>query len=483
MREDDAFLNVKRAKGKYRPVQERVKDFRDVAVPRDEKTSQEQATRCMDCGTPFCHWACPIGNYVPDWNQELAKGNWEEAYRVLQRTNNIPEMTGRLCPALCESACVLVDVRDEAVTNRDNELAVVEHAFANGYVKPHPPSKRTGKKVAIVGSGPAGLCCADQLNKAGHKVTVYEKADKLGGMLRYGIPDFKLEKHLIDRRVAVWVEEGIDFKTSVNVGQDLSVEQLLKDNDAICLAGGSRRPRDLPVLGRELQGIHYAMPYLTQSNQRVMGAKVDPKNGIDAKGKNVVVIGGGDTGSDCVGTANRQGARQVVQIELLPKPPESLDPDLIWPDYPAILKTTTSHEEGGERDWSILTKRFIGEKGQVKKLACVRIEFIQKDKKSRPEMKEIPGSEFEIEADLVILAMGFLSPEGKGLLEELGVERDERENVKTDENYQTSIEKVFSAGDMHRGQSLVAWAVCEGRNAAHYIDTYLMGKSKLPLMR
>jgi glutamate synthase (NADPH) small chain len=473
------FLKIKRANSKYRPVTERLRDYRDVALIHKDEISQEQASRCMDCGTPFCHWACPIGNYIPEWNDLVYRGHWEQAIVLLQASNNLPEITGRLCPALCEYSCVL-GINDDPVTIRENELAIVEHAFKAGLIRPAPPKIRTGKKVAIIGSGPAGLACADQLNKAGQQVTVFEKDEKPGGILRYGIPDFKLEKWVLERRLELYKKEGIEFRTGIEAGVDYPVPKLLKEFNAICVTGGSRESRDLKIEGRKLSGIYFAMDYLMQSNQRTSGAKIPADRVIDAKGKKVLVIGGGDTGSDCVGTAHRQGASLVVQIELLPKPPECRDQQFPWPKYPLLLKTSSSHEEGGQREWAVLTKRFIGGKGRVKKLECIRLDFSQKDARNCALMREMPGTEFTIETDLVVLAMGFVHPEHKGLVEKLKIELDNRGNVKTDDNYQTTVPKVFAAGDMRRGQSLIVWAIAEGRAAAHHIDTYLMGRSNLP---
>ncbi|OGX23117.1 MAG: glutamate synthase [Omnitrophica WOR_2 bacterium RIFCSPHIGHO2_02_FULL_45_21] len=476
------FLKVKRKYPEYRPVCERVKDYSEVAVLRRGEQSKEQALRCMDCGTPFCHWGCPLGNYIPEWNELIAAGLWKKAIELLQATNNLPEITGRLCPAPCEFACVL-GINDDPVTVRENELAIIEHGFKAGFIKPLAPEIRSGKKVAVIGSGPAGLCCAAQVNKAGHKVTVFEKDDKIGGILRYGIPDFKLDKWLLERRIKLLKKEGITFKTGVNVGIDYPVLKLLKEFDAIALSGGSRVPRDLKIEGRELSGINFAMDYLTQSNRRAAGELI-PKDGlIDAKGKRVLVIGGGDSGADCVGTAHRQGASCVIQIEVMPKPSECRTEDIPWPRYPLLLKTSTSHEEGGERQWAVLTKKFIGEKGRVRKVSSVRVEFSEDAGRGCPMMKEIPGSGFEIETDLVILAIGFVYPEPQGLLKQLKVKLDSRGNVKTNDNYMTSQKGVFSAGDMRRGQSLIVWAISEGRAAAMAIDEYLMGKSRLPALR
>jgi len=479
MGDPKGFLKVKREVSQYRPVCERIKDYGHVAGLRPEKKSSEQASRCMDCGTPFCHSACPIGNYIPEWNDLVFHGQWQSALDLLSAANNLPEITGRVCPALCEYSCVL-GINNEPVTVRENELGIVEYGFKRGLIKASPPRQRTGKKVAVIGSGPSGLACADQLNRAGHSVTVFERDAKAGGILRYGIPDFKLEKNVLDRRIKIWEEEGIEFKTGVNAGQDYPAEKLLQKFDALALCGGSRVPRDLKIAGRELKGVHFAMDYLTQSNRRVSGEKFSGEI-IDAKGKNVVVIGGGDTGSDCVGTANRQGALCVAQLEVLPKPPSCRTANMPWPVYPMVLKTTSSHEEGADRHWSVSTKRFIGEKGAVKSLECVKVVF-EKDEKGCQRMKEAPGSLFSIPAELVVIAAGFLHPEHNGLLEQLKVEFDQRGNVKAGADHKTSLDKVFSAGDMRRGQSLVVWAISEGRECARSIDEYLMGESFLPVI-
>lgn len=481
MKDIKGFLKIKMRKSEYRPVCERIKDYREVAVLPGEEASLEQASRCMDCGTPFCHWACPVGNYIPEWNDFMFKGNWQRAFELLAACNNFPEITGRLCPALCEYACVL-GISEEPVTVRENELAIIEHAFKRGLIKASPPKRRTGKSIAVVGSGPAGLACADQLNKAGHKVTVFEKDDKIGGIMRYGIPDFKLEKRVIDRRLDILRKEGIRFLTGVNVGISYPAAKLSGEFNAICLAGGSSVPRDLKIEGRHLSGIYFAMDYLVQSNRRVAQERIPADKLIDAKGKKVLVIGAGDTGADCVGTANRQGASCVVQIEVMPKPAECRSEDFPWPKYPLLLKTSTSHEEGAERKWAILTNKFSGENGRVKKVICSQVDFSQKDPKGCPLIKELPGSEFEIETELVILALGFVHPQHKGLLEELKVEFDVKGNVKTDTRYMTSKKGIFSCGDMHRGQSLIVWAISEGRSCARSIDEYLMGKSNLPVI-
>jgi glutamate synthase (NADPH) small chain len=464
MGDPKGFLKVKRTHSLCRPVCERVKDYGWVSVLRDEATSMDQASRCMDCGTPFCHWGCPVGNYIPEWNDLMFHGEWEKAFQLLNAANNLPEVTGRLCPAPCEYACVL-GINDDPVTIKENELSIAEWAFGANFIKPSGPKTRTRKNIAIIGSGPAGLSAADQLNKAGHNITVFEKDNRIGGILRYGIPDFKLEKTIIDRRINILKKEGIRFVGSTNVGTDYKASVLVKKFDAICLAGGSREPRDLKLEGRGLKGIYFAMDYLIQANRRIAGEKFPADEVIDAKAKKVLVIGGGDTGADCVGIAHRQGAGCVVQIEILPKPSEYRTPEFPWPKYPALLRDSTSHEEGGAREWSVTTKRFMGENGRVKKVICGK-----------------DGKELEIDADIVILAMGFLHPERNALLRDLNVELTERGNVKTDDNYMTSRKGVFCAGDMRRGQSLIVWAIAEGRRAAHCIDKYLMGESSLPVI-
>jgi glutamate synthase (NADPH/NADH) small chain len=476
----NGFLEIKRENSELRNPEERIKDYKDVTIYRNDDKSQQQASRCMDCGTPFCHWGCPVGNYIPEWNDLMFNGQWHKAYELLSATNNFPEITGRICPAPCEHSCVL-SINDDAITIRENEFAIIEHAFKSGFIKANTHIKRTGKKISVVGSGPAGLATADQLNKAGHSVTVFERDKKIGGILRYGIPDFKLEKNILDRRLKIMKKEGIKFKPYTFVGVDIIAKEILKDFDAVCLACGSRVPRDLKIKGRELKGIHFAMDFLIQSNKRVWSEKISEKQLIDAKNKEVIIIGGGDTGADCVGVAKRQGAKCITQIEILEKPPECRTANEPWPYYPSILKNSSSHEEGCERHWSVLTKKFIGKEGNIEKLQCAKVEFSKGNDKNCPVMKEIPGSEFEIKADLVILAVGFMHPEHKGLVSDLDLELTNG-NVKTDENFMTSQKGIFAAGDMHRGQSLIVWAISEGRKAAHHIDKYLMGKSNLPFL-
>ena len=466
------FLKVKRAKTQYRPVRERISDFKEIPVQRNPAESQEQASRCMDCGVPFCHYGCPVGTVIPEWNDAMYQGRWHDACTLLQQYNVLPEITGRLCPALCESACVL-GKNDDAVTCRENELAIIEYAFNQGWIQPRPPAVRSGKRVAVIGSGPAGLAAASSINRFGHEVVVFERDDHIGGILRYGIPDFKLEKWILDRRIQIFEKEGIVFKRQVCVGVDYPVKRLLQEFHAVCLTGGCRVPRDLIIAGRESQGIHVAMDYLIQRNRINAGLPVTEPL-ISAAGKKVLVIGGGDTGADCVGTAHREGACGVVQIELLPKPPELRPPDMPWPRYPLILRTATSHEEGGERQWSILTKQFVAEHGRIKKVHCVRVTWgPERDTRGQLVMKEMPDSAFEIEADLVILAMGFIYPEKQGLLEGFGVTLTERGTVYTDDAYMTSVPGVFAAGDMRRGASLVVWAIDEGIRAAQSIHRYV----------
>ncbi len=478
------FLEIRRQMVKTRPAGERLKDYRQVYLDPPDDLVRQQGARCMDCGIPFCHTGCPLGNVIPDWNDLAYRGRWREAIDELHATNNFPEFTGWVCPAPCEAACVL-GINDDPVTIKQIELSVVDHAFKEGWIKPVPPGTRTGKKVAVVGSGPAGLAAAQQLNRAGHLVTVFERADRIGGLLVYGIPDFKMEKWIVERRVNLLAEEGIEFRPGVNVGFDITAEKLRAEYDAIVLCGGSTRPRDLPVPGRDLDGIHFAMDFLPQQNRRVAGGQTGAGKPILATGKHVVIIGGGDTGSDCLGTSLRQGAASVRQFELLPKPPEGRTPTMPWPTYPMILRTSSSHEEGEsdgrlEREWSVSTKSFSGASGRVEKLHGVRLEWSTPEPGGRPRMTEVPGSEFALDADLVLLAMGFLGPETGGAIEQLGLKLDDRGNVECDADFMTSLPGVFAAGDMRRGQSLVVWAIREGRQAARGVDKFLMGSTTLP---
>ncbi len=472
------FLEIQREMAPRRPVAERVKDWFQVYPDPTDELVQSQGARCMDCGIPFCHTGCPLGNIIPDWNDLVYQNRWEEAIQVLHKTNNFPEFTGWVCPAPCEAACVL-GINDNPVTIKQIELSVINHAFREGWIRPQPPKVRTGKKVAVVGSGPAGLACAAQLNCAGHNVTVFERADRIGGLLTYGIPDFKLEKWVVKRRLNLMAEEGVIFKINANVGFNVSVEDLRQKFDSLVLTGGATHARDLPVPGRELDGVHFAMEYLPQQNQRIAGDHVTQKE-ITAKNKHVIILGGGDTGSDCHGTAIRQGAWSLQSWELLPKPPDDRTPSMPWPYWPMILRTSSSHEEGGTRDWSVNTKRFTGSNGKVEKLHAVRVEFGEPDTAGRRPMNEVPGSEFEVQADLVLLALGFLGPEQNGMIKQLGLKLDARGNVAADKDYMTSIPGIFSAGDMRRGQSLVVWAITEGRQAAKGVDKYLMGSTDLP---
>ena len=471
------FLEIKRAKQPYRSVEERVQDWKQVMLPWPVEVLQKQGARCMDCGIPFCHTGCPLGNIIPDWNDLVYRNQWREASDRLHATNNFPEFTGTLCPAPCEGSCVL-GINNDPVTIRAIELAIVTRAFEEGWIKPEPPVTHTGRKVAVIGSGPAGLAAAQQLNRAGHWVTVFERNDRIGGLLRYGIPEFKLEKRVLDRRLDILQNEGIRFRVNANVGKNVAVEELRRDFDAILLAGGATLPRDLKVPGRELQGIHFAMEYLPLQNRRCQRDEIPEDQVITARGKRVVIIGGGDTGADCLGTAHRQGADSVHQVEILPMPPQERTPDNPWPLWPNILRTSSAHEEGGIRDYCISTTRFSG-RGHVERLHAIRVEFVSEGN-GRKSMREIPGTEFEVETDLVLLAMGFLGPEKEGMLGQLGVKITERGNVWRDENWMTSVRGVFTAGDMQRGQSLVVWAIAEGRQAARGIDRYLMGSTTLP---
>jgi len=473
------FMEFQRLQEASEAPEARKKHYREFVRHLSDQEAAVQGARCMDCGTPFCTSGCPVNNIIPDWNDLVYKQNWREALETLHSTNNFPEFTGRVCPAPCEAACTL-NINNDPVGIKSIEHAIVDKGWEMGWVLPQPPARKSGKKVAVVGSGPAGMACAQQLARAGHDVVLYEKNDRIGGLLRYGIPDFKLEKQLIDRRVQQMRAEGVEFRVSQTVGGSggnaLPAKKLLQEFDAVVVSGGAERPRDLPVPGRELDGVHFAMEFLPQQNKVVAGDRIAGQ--ITATGKHVVVIGGGDTGSDCVGTSNRQGAASVTQFELLPQPPAQENKPLVWPDWPVKLRTSSSQEEGCARDWSVATKRFEGAGGKVKKLVAARVEW--KDGK----MAEVPGSEFELEADLVLLAMGFLGPVQTGLIEELGLEQDARGNVKAVTDgagcYQTSNSKVFAAGDMRRGQSLVVWAIREGRQCARAVDEFLMGTSELP---
>jgi glutamate synthase (NADPH/NADH) small chain len=459
------FLEYSRELAPRRPVTQRVNDWFEIYLDLPEETLKKQGARCMDCGVPFCQTGCPVNNLIPDWNDLVYRGRWKEAVRQLHATNNFPEFTGRICPAPCEASCVL-GINQPAVTIKQNEKNIVERGFKEGWIRPEPPKHRSGKKVAIVGSGPAGLAAAQQLCRAGHAVVVYEKADRVGGLLRYGIPQFKLEKNIIDRRLEQMSAEGVSFVTGTEVGKTILTEDLRRDFDAIVLAGGAENPRDLRVPGRELKGIHFAMEYLPQQNRRCLGDAVEPEIEILATGKRVIIIGGGDTGADCLGTCHRQKPLSVHQFEIMPKPPDDRSPLTPWPLWPMQLRTEAAHEEGGIRDWSIATTKFTGEAGSVKQLHAVRVGL-------PPKFEPIPGSDFTIEADLVLIAMGFLGPVRNGMIEQLGVALDQRGNVATDQNYMSSVRGVFAAGDMRRGQSLVVWAISEGRKAAAAVDTYL----------
>jgi glutamate synthase (NADPH) small chain len=466
------FMDYSRELAPRRPVLERVNDWFEIYQDFPEEKLRAQGARCMDCGVPFCQTGCPVSNLIPDWNDLVYRGRWKDAVRQLHATNNFPEFTGRICPAPCEASCVL-GINQPPVTIKQNEKNIVERGFLEGWIRPEPPAIRTGKKVAVVGSGPAGLAAAQQLCRAGHTVSVYEKNDRIGGLLRYGIPHFKLEKHIIDRRLEQMSAEGVKFVTNAEIGKNVAVETLRREFDAIVLAGGSEHPRDLNVPGRELNGIHFAMEYLPQQNKRCLGDTLDPAAEILATGKRVVIIGGGDTGADCLGTVHRQKATSVHQFEIMPKPPDERSPQTPWPLWPMQLRTEGAHEEGGIRDWSIATTRFTGSNGEVKQLHAVRVG-------PPPKFEPIAGSEFTIDADLVLIAMGFLGPVRKGMIEQLGVQLDNRGNVATDENYMSSIAGVFAAGDMRRGQSLVVWAISEGRKAAACVDSYLK-MVRLPL--
>ncbi len=466
-----AFLTVKRKDAGYRPVQERILDFGEVEQTLNTEDRREQASRCMDCGIPFCHWGCPLGNKMPEWQEYIYKGNWKLAAEVLMQTNDFPEFTGRICPAPCEKSCVL-SIHRTPVTIRENEASALEHAFNEGFILPKIPASRTGKKVAVIGSGPSGLAAANQLNQKGHEVTVFEKSNSVGGLLRYGIPDFKLNKNIIDRRLKLMEVEGIKFVTNTEIGKDVKGKDILKQYDAVCVAVGSQVPRNLPVDGRDLKGVYYAMEYLAMQNKLIAKEKVPAGQVIDAKGKNILVIGGGDTGSDCIGTANRQGAASILQIEILPKPKKLDDMENPWPEpYPIVLKTSSSHLEGCERRWSLNTKRFIGENGKLTAVELVEIAW-DKDEKGNHIMKEVGEPEI-LKVDLVFLALGFVHPIQEGLLQELGLELDARKNITTNAKRETSLSKVFGTGDCVSGQSLVVKCIASGRETAKHIDDFL----------
>jgi glutamate synthase (NADPH/NADH) small chain len=467
------FMKYRREDFKKQPVEDRLRHWNEFYKEMPDETIKAQGARCMDCGVPFCQSGCPIGNIIPDWNDLVFRDRWQEAAEWLHKTNNFPEFTGRVCPAPCENACVL-GINEPPVTIKNIEVSIVERAYKEGWIKAAPPKTRTGKTVGVIGSGPSGLACADQLNKAGHTVTVYEKNEVLGGLLSLGIPDFKLEKHIVERRLKRMAQEGVKFKTKVHVGVDIPAKELKDKHDAVVLCGGAEQARDLPVEGRDLKGVYFAMEFLAQQNRVNLGQKVDAKDRVSAKDKRVVILGGGDTGSDCVGTSNRQGAKSVRQFELLPRPPKDRDPRNPWPQWALVERTSTSHEEGVERDYSIMTKKLSGENGELKRLHAARVVFGDPDPRTgRRSMDEVPGSEFVIETDLVFLAMGFLGPVKNGMLLELGVVFDERGNVKADHNKMTNVPGVFTAGDMTRGQSLVVWAIHEGRAAARGVHQYL----------
>ena len=475
------FMNLKRADREYRSIPLRVLDHRELYEPIAEETLREQGARCMDCGVPFCQGdtGCPVLNLIPEWNDLVYRGHWREALTALHATNNFPEFTGRLCPAPCEGACVL-GIIDDPVSIKSIEQAIIDKGWDEGWVHPLPPAEESGRRVAVVGSGPAGLAAAQQLRRMGHQVVVFEKDDRIGGLLRYGIPEFKMEKRVLERRLEQMRAEGVEFRTGVEIGgAEYPAERLQREFDAVCLAGGAQVPRELPVPGRDLAGVHLAMDYLTQQNRRNEGDTIDPAVAIDAKDRRVVVIGGGDTGSDCVGTAHRQGAAEVHQLEILPQPPSSRSPETPWPFWPMMLRTSHAHKEGCEREWSIMTKSLEGEEGKVVKLRACRVET-QTGEDGRARFVEVPDTELDIEADLIILAMGFTGPVRSGLLESFGVRLDARGNVVVDADHQTSVEGVFAAGDMHRGASLIVWAIREGRDAAAAIDRFLRTGSAQP---
>jgi len=472
------FLEIKRKKPPARPVAERLRDWKEVYLPYPDEELRKQAARCMDCGIPFCHQGCPLGNIIPDWNDLVYKDRWREALDRLHATNNFPEWTGRLCPAPCEGSCVL-SINDDAVTIKGVELAIVEHGFDEGWIGPQSRIARTGKRVAVIGSGPAGLAAAEQLNRVGHAVTVFERDDRIGGLLRYGIPEFKMEKRFLDRRLQLMEKDGVAFRPNSHVGVNVRVAELRREFDALVLAGGACWPRDLQVPGRELRGIHFAMEYLKLQNRRCEGDPIPDESFITARDKRVVIIGGGDTGADCLGTVHRQGAVSVHQFELLPRPPDERAPDNPWPQWPNIFRVSGAHEEGGDRVYAVSTQRFTGDaEGRVRQLQAVKVDMVREG--GRIDFKPIADSEFTLEVDLVLLAMGFLGAERPGMLSDLGVKLTERGNVWRDASWMTSVPGVFACGDMQRGQSLIVWAIAEGRSAARGVDQYLMGKSDLP---
>jgi len=471
------FIEISRKKPPSRPVAERLHDWKEVYLPYPVETIRQQGARCMDCGIPFCHQGCPLGNLIPDWNDLVYRDRWQAAIERLLATNNFPEFTGRLCPAPCEGACVL-NINNDAVTIKAIENQIIDRAFDEGWIVPRPPASRSGKQIAVVGSGPAGLAAADQLNKAGHWVTVFERADRIGGLLRYGIPEFKMEKRVLDRRLKVMEAEGVRFRTNANIGGNVPAEELRREFDAIVLAGGSTIPRDLPIPGRQLRGIHFAMDFLTLQNRRCEGDRVSDSEFISAAGKRVVIIGGGDTGADCLGTVHRHGAKSVHQFELLPKPPDARADSNPWPTWPQIFRVSSAHEEGGERLYSVSTTEFTGnDRGEVTGLKGVSVAPVQDN--GRMTFKNVPGSEFTLECDLVLLAMGFTGPE-RGAVDQLGVKLTDRGTVARNEQWMTNVAGVFAAGDMQRGQSLIVWAIAEGRSAARGVDQWLTGQSQLP---
>ena len=480
MKKETAFLDIQREETKSFKPNERIKNFKEFIIPTSKTKISEQASRCMDCGIPYCHNGCPVNNIIPEWNNLVYENDWKDAVEVLHSTNNFPEFTGRICPAPCEAACTL-NIEDSPVTIKNIEKTIIDNAFKKGWVTPQINKNKSNKRVAIVGSGPAGLACAQQLARAGHDVNLFEKNDRIGGLLRYGIPHFKMEKFYINKRIEQMEQEGVKFHCNKNIGVDVKFSDLNKEYDAIVLTGGSEKPRDLPIPGRDLSGVHFAMDFLSQQNKRCEGDNDLDEKDIIATNKNIIVIGGGDTGSDCIGTSNRQGAKSVTQLEILDKPPERENKVLTWPNWPLKLRTSSSHEEGVERNWSVSSKRFIGKDGRVSGLLLEEVEW-SKDESGKFTMKPKESSEFELKADLVLLAMGFISPPQKGLLDETGVRLDKRGNVAANEiDYKTNLNKVFVAGDMRRGQSLVVWAIREGRQAAHSVDKFLMGSSNLPI--